>query len=365
MKNLFILFLLITILLNSNAQTGCDPVTIINVEHEGDGNRITWTPHTSNEEMVISQGGNYSNCAYIGEESGGVYHRFTQEQLSTVNEGTLTQVVFVPTYLLWTVPGHTYTVQIYKGGTWGTAGNRNPGDLITSQKLNNNNLIFNQENTITLETPITIDASKELWMGYFCTNIDSIITVKEPAGIDAGPVNDGFGNIFFYENEWRTIREVNSSANCNFSIKGKVQTVDGATVNISANGNNIASDISGTTYLHLQSAGEKQCYTVEVNCVEGGVSPLSNEFCIDEVGIREQTVNFAIYPNPANNLLTITRSTASKAQVEIYNAVGAIVKYLEINDIKTHINISSLSSGIYVMKLMDNQGVSVQRFVKE
>jgi hypothetical protein len=366
MKKNFTLFLFLMMgAFISNAQTNCDPVTITNVEHEGAGNRITWTPPTGIDEKTISQGGNYSNCMYIGEESGGVYHRFTPDQLFTINGGALTQVVFAPTHLLGRIPGHTYTLKVYKGGVWGAAGSRDPGTPVVSQELNNDDLRFNEENTITLETPVTIDASQELWIGYYCTNIDSITIPKEPAGIDAGPAKDGFGNIFFHQNEWKTILEVSSTANFNFCIKGKVQTIDGATVNLFFNGEKIEEKIPGTTYLHAQPTGAEHCYKVQVNCAEGGNSPFSEEVCIPGTGIREHAANFSIYPNPVKNLLTITRTAAANAQVEIYNVLGVRVKYLEINDMETNINVSSLTSGIYLMRLMDEQGVSVQRFVKE
>jgi hypothetical protein len=112
-------------------------------------------------------------------------------------------------------------------------GERNPGTLISSQELNNENLLFHEENTITLETPITVDASQELWIGYFCTNIEAIQDeYKGPAGVDVGPRKEGLGNLFFYQNQWRTLYEIaGSSWNNNWCIKGVVQTLEGKSVN--------------------------------------------------------------------------------------------------------------------------------------
>jgi hypothetical protein len=59
MKKIFTLIFLMMVAFTSNAQTNCNPVTITNVEHEGLGNRITWTPHTGTDEVVISHSGNY------------------------------------------------------------------------------------------------------------------------------------------------------------------------------------------------------------------------------------------------------------------------------------------------------------------
>jgi hypothetical protein len=99
MKKNFILFLFFSLItFISNAQTDCAPVTITNVVHEGVGNRLTWTPPSGSTEVVISHSGNYNKYLGGGDASFGVYHRFIPEQLSTVNEGTLSQVVFVPTH---------------------------------------------------------------------------------------------------------------------------------------------------------------------------------------------------------------------------------------------------------------------------
>jgi hypothetical protein len=60
MKKFFILFLffnLITFI--SNAQTGCDPVSITNVEHEGDGNGNKKTPFQILKGWLAKRGSLY------------------------------------------------------------------------------------------------------------------------------------------------------------------------------------------------------------------------------------------------------------------------------------------------------------------
>ena len=461
MKKLIILFLVTSIniaFLTTYAQD-CDPVTITKVEHEGAGNRINWTQPISRGEVVITQGGEYDECVSAGQVSFGAYHRFTPEDLATINGGTLTQVVLVPTHDILFIPGHNYTIQIYKGGIWGVVGNRNPGMLISSQELNNNDLLFNEENTIALANSVPIDASQELWIGFYCTNIDSITTPKDPAGIDAGPNNEGLGNLTFYQNKWQTCYEILSTWKTNWCIKGVVQTIDGATVNIYQNNNEIANNIPGTTYFHPNPTGSEQCYKVEVNCLDGGVSPFSNVVCITEaechpatnleveyaadcssadltwkapeemqgtilyniyrndtllisnhgatsyttsnfnpnalnvwsvkvvcpneesdavsvtkkdciVGVKDnKIVRFNIYPNPANNELRITiagQARNDEANVEIYDVYGRKISSHHLIASSSHhtINISSLSSGIYFIKLINEQGSSMQRFTK-
>ena len=358
MKNLFtFLSFLSIIILNfiSNAQTDCNPATITNVEHGGSGNRITWTMPTGGEEVTISQQvGNFYDSFGVVEDYG-VYHRFTPEDLAAINGGKLTQIVFIPAYrkISETEPGHTYTIQIYRGGKWGTEDERNPGTLISSQKLNNDNLIFNEENTITLETPVTIDASQELWIGYFCTNIEAVQSqYKCSAGVDAGPHKEGLANLFLYKNQWRTLYEVADLWNNNWCIKGIVQTAEGESVNIYFNGDKIKSNIEGTTYFHENPTGEEHCYKIEVNCSEGVVSPFSNEICIPGVGVNEngEAAKFTVYPNPASKMVTVQSNTTINT-IQIFNILGQEVYSTAVHSDKFNINISNLNSGLFFVRI--------------
>jgi hypothetical protein len=377
MKKLFTFLLLLSIIflsLSSNAQTDCNPATITNVEREGSGNHLTWTMPIGEEETLISQGESLYDCCGVAVDLG-VYHRFTPEELFDVNGGILTQVVFIPGYdkAFQTEPGHTYTLHIYQGGIWGIVGERNPGKLISSLELNNNNLLFHEENTITLEIPVTINASQELWIGFYCTNIDTIQSeYKGAAGVDAGPCKDGLGNVIFYQNQWRTLYEATASSwDNNWCIKGVVQTKEGVSVNIYFNDDNIANNISGNTYFHDNPTGEEHCYKVEVNCVVGGTSLLSNEFCIPGVGIKdnEQNAKFTIYPNPARTELRVTSYELRVKNIEIYDVFGRKLllenRESKIGESEIEINISHLATGIYFIKITDNYGFSVQRFVKQ
>jgi hypothetical protein len=88
---------------------------------------------------------------------------------------------------------------------------------------------------------------------------------------------------------------------------------------------------------------------------------------IDDNGINENggIKNFTFYPNPAGDQLNVVRTNADKAQIIIYNNIGLIMQSFEMNEIETSINISTLSSGIYFIRLIDSQTSSTQSFVKK
>ncbi|MCW1148832.1 T9SS type A sorting domain-containing protein [Flavobacterium lacisediminis] len=73
--------------------------------------------------------------------------------------------------------------------------------------------------------------------------------------------------------------------------------------------------------------------------------------------------NFVLYPNPAQEVLHITsKNNLTVQSVAIYNMLGQQV--LLTQNIEA-IDVSRLSSGNYVLKIISDQGVSSTKFIKE
>lgn len=72
---------------------------------------------------------------------------------------------------------------------------------------------------------------------------------------------------------------------------------------------------------------------------------------------------FKIYPNPTKNILNVSlNSEITDGAIEIYDYLGNMVlKYEKVNENKIQLNLSSLTSGIYLIKLKN----SSQLFIKE
>lgn len=84
----------------------------------------------------------------------------------------------------------------------------------------------------------------------------------------------------------------------------------------------------------------------------------------DFVGIEDGIFvrNFAVYPNPASNMITI--EIDQKAEIEILNSQGQLIKSLTANYNKIVVDISELQVGIYFIKVTDNKGIFINKFVK-
>ena len=75
-----------------------------------------------------------------------------------------------------------------------------------------------------------------------------------------------------------------------------------------------------------------------------------------------------IYPNPASNQITISflEKQTLPFEIEITDSLGKLIfskSYENQND--TKMNIESFSNGIYLIKIITNQGKSVQKIIKE
>ena len=86
---------------------------------------------------------------------------------------------------------------------------------------------------------------------------------------------------------------------------------------------------------------------------KGGTTNIKN--------LKSNIVAFSIYPNPATNELNILSNTAIE-KAEIYNIAG-MLQSTNLNN--NSMNISSLEVGIYFVKVYSENGISIQKFVKQ
>ena len=78
-----------------------------------------------------------------------------------------------------------------------------------------------------------------------------------------------------------------------------------------------------------------------------------------------QNIAFSLYPNPANDYITIDlNGTSSNYQVAIFDMLGKNVYNTEIDGTK-QIDVSSLAAGAYFVKLNSNSQTTTIRFIKQ
>ncbi|MBO7492281.1 MAG: fibronectin type III domain-containing protein [Bacteroidales bacterium] len=130
--------------------------------------------------------------------------------------------------------------------------------------------------------------------------------------------------------------------------------------------------VSATTYT-LTDLVPNEDYMVNVvaHCTNGLTSDESNTatFHTDNVGILsylERSVT--LYPNPATETISIAVSDANITitSLEVYNVYGQIVETFHGTSPqeRTTINVSSLSGGMYFVRVITDNGVVTKSFVK-
>jgi hypothetical protein len=95
--------------------------------------------------------------------------------------------------------------------------------------------------------------------------------------------------------------------------------------------------------------------------VEGDISPE-----IDAVTDVTRS-DYALYPNPANDHITLITTFEGEKMISIYNSTGALVTTYKLDGKEITINTSLLSQGLYFMKIIETKGknVSILKFIKD
>ncbi|MDD3049565.1 MAG: carboxypeptidase regulatory-like domain-containing protein [Candidatus Cloacimonetes bacterium] len=182
-----------------------NPPTNLTAELQNNNVLLNW-------EEPAGQNGTLQWCGEFSDNSIGtnsavdfdVAARFTSEELAGVSGLYLNEVSFVPAY-----EQCEYSIRVWTGGTAGAA--YNAGTMVVDQLVTN--IALGEWNTVSLETPVLIDASQELWIGY-----RSNTQGGHPAGTDAGPNVEGFGNLINLGGSWSTLTTLNAALTYNWCI---------------------------------------------------------------------------------------------------------------------------------------------------
>jgi len=79
------------------------------------------------------------------------------------------------------------------------------------------------------------------------------------------------------------------------------------------------------------------------------------------INLPQNNLEAVIYPNPAKDILTVSLNKNSNSTIEILGMNGRTIKLLETKELQTEINISDLESGIYFIRLMQDNNILVKK----
>ncbi len=118
-----------------------------------------------------------------------------------------------------------------------------------------------------------------------------------------------------------------------------------------------------TGYAALKFSGTPNTYGYAKfdKSVSGGWTEFG--YFTDGVGVTDWSNTIAVYPNPVVETLCINNAEGS--HVAIYNMKGQQVRLVEHADANTTVNVSSLSAGVYFVRITGDNRVNTVKFVKE
>lgn len=156
----------------------------------------------------------------------------------------------------------------------------------------------------------------------------------------------------FENNGFYTATVVIEKANYNFASNSQVR------FQCDASGNADQIYLDAVTLTGISGSGSRLTNTSNnvqlVDVLEADVS-------LDEE--LEDEITFGVYPNPAINTLNIINATS--ANVMIYNFNGQLVKEVQLAGNQSSIDVSTLKSGIYIIKAVTEEGLHTARFIKK
>ena len=267
-KFLLLLTLLCTTALGVMAQ--CDAPS--NVEAIPHWNRVnlSWESSRLGFLDTLTYGTNYSTR--IGTNDADTFTvavRFPTTALTDVNGQYLSHVGFVPG----STTVHEFTIKIWVGGSHsGTT--YNEGTLVSTEVISPSQVTTGTYNVFPLSTPVLIDASQELWIGYECT-----ATGDFPAGAGSDNVINGTNDLIkMVGGNWTTL----ASSNLTYAW-----CIVGYTKDLSISGFNILRDnvqlnttlITDHSYVDQTVSPESQ-YCYEIQSVCSSTSANSSQACV-------------------------------------------------------------------------------------
>ena len=175
-----------------------------------------------------------------------------------------------------------------------------------------------------------------------------------------------------FPSDWLALLAFCDNKNCYYNASGTIWP--GATTFTSIP---IAGSSTGVfdNVTDLRSTTSRGCYFVTVRLSNTAI-PTDTAYetfeikCPTNVNtIPSEANNVKLYPNPATDNLTIRySSSAGAAKICVYNTLGKMIANYKITDTTiTNIPVSNLATGIYFIRLTDDEGnvVAIQKFSKE
>lgn len=101
------------------------------------------------------------------------------------------------------------------------------------------------------------------------------------------------------------------------------------------------------------------------NWKSGSVVSTGNTCTVLENESFNVNTNFKIYPNPTKNIVNIDVLNLDNTSVEVYDINGRQLFSQKLNNTTNTVNIENLAAGVYMFKVISNQGTATNKVIKQ
>jgi hypothetical protein len=346
-------------------------------------------------------GTNFTSIGTGGATNFDIAARWDATQIAAYDGGQITKVAFYPA----SAGTAAYSIRIWQGADAAT--------LLVDQAVASPTL--DDWNIIDVASPVPLDVTQELWVGV---NVNA--SGGYPAGCDAGPQVDGYGNMIYFNGAWATLTSLNPALTYNWNVQGYVEPMDDHAKKITPLPQNTVAYKSGGILAVSNTASKN---TMKFNPLpdNGGTnqarSPLGyNVYRSDDTLVSYHKLNgntlvadtfyvntitnygtyyyfvtavfptypgetcesdssnivkvnwwvgmdqlnggkITVYPNPASDNV-IVKSDYTITNIEVLDYIGqAVYTRKSVGDKNVKVNVANFTPGIYFVKVTTEQGI--------
>ncbi len=332
---------------------------------------LTWVPPTCEPTGPDSQwihwdsGENSESIGTGSQVDFSIAARWTPEMIRYLKGGIITRISFFPA----SAGSANFRARIWEGTV---------DSLNMVYDMMVDSVKYNQWNWVTLTTPVPINTETELWIG-----MDVNASGGFPAGVDAGPAIDGYGNMIYWSGAWTNLISLNPALDYNWNVQAYIEppagdskqgshllgynvyrTPDNASSPFNLMNNPPVIDTTFTDSHSIGTASGTSWYYYVTAVYENQVTPgiilcegLSDTVSVILTGENELNQGkIAVYPNPSAGIVNVT-SDAVIDNVSLMNSSGENVYNETRNSGKNIVlDLSGFQNGLYFLRLTTIKG---------
>jgi hypothetical protein len=94
----------------------------------------------------------------------------------------------------------------------------------------------------------------------------------------------------------------------------------------------------------------------------------TQNFCIiDDTGLEDLAISnsVSVYPNPANESLTVTANGLNLTAVDVLSLTGQLLQNIPSEGTAVKVNVADLAAGVYFIRVTTEQGVALKQIIVE